>query len=197
MEANSSYYLIPRLFSIIDYRALTNEAELLYAYVKEQKVYQPDIKNRGGMPARKLKSVGGGRVQTSLYHSQELIDYMSQKTNSKITQSGKRGTFSYYTEVGDFLDTHRDRNICDLTLITCLINDLDSHSGSGTLYLYDKRIEENIHSIYQDRMWGYKTIFLQAGESILIKGGVLPHGVNPLLQNGMRCISAMCFTTVS
>ena len=106
------------------------------------------------------------------------------------------GTYSYYTEANDFLDIHKDIYTCDMTLITCLHSNIRKESASGCLYLYTQRQPESLASLYQNRTWGYETIHLEPGDSILIKGGILPHGLNPIKAGDYRIISALCYRVV-
>ena len=149
-------------------------------------------RKEAGRPKRKLKTSPGGVLQDSIYQSPRLINYLEKITGYSIIPTGQRGTYSFYLEEEDFLDIHRDINSCDLTLITCLKSNI-KNSSSGSLYLFTGRKNDTMSSLYRNRNWGYETIQLRVGQSILIEGGILPHGVNPLERGDQRIISALCF----
>ncbi|HEA22354.1 hypothetical protein LCGC14_0757310 [marine sediment metagenome] len=115
----------------------------------------------------------------------------------EIVPSGERGTNTFYDRENDYLDIHRDIDKCDLTLITCLYSALPPNSANGLLYLYLERQNEDLSSIYADRFWGYRTIALKPGQSILLQGGLVPNGINPMQANHRRIISALCYKRIS
>ena len=114
-----------------------------------------------------------------------------------IVPSGERGTYTFYAEENDYLDIHRDVDYCDLTLITCLHSTLPQNDAHGLLNIYCERSDESLASIYNDRFWGYRSLSLRPGQSILLQGGIVPHAVNPMRANHHRIISALCFKRIS
>ena len=191
------YYIFDQLFDSTLVNLLQKEANQLYIHAKENIVKTTEHAERGGMPKRKFKSVGGGDIQNKIYNSIRLSNFLSEYTGMNVIPSGERGTYSYYLQNNDFLDLHRDVDDCDLTLITCIHSNVNNTQSSGALYLYTKRASEKIESIYNDKLWGYETIHLKQGQSIFIKGGIVPHGVNPMSKNDNRIISVLCFKNIN
>lgn len=193
MEPPTSYFLLPALFSPAALDLLVTETNRLYPQAEKQLVTSPSPKERGGQPARKYRSVGGGEIQTGFYNSAALLKKLETATQLELAPTGMRGTYSYYEEENDFLDIHRDIYTCDMTLITCIQSNISENNPSGSLYIYPGRTRDPIRSLYNDRFTGYYTVFLKPGDSVLIKGGILPHGVNPLARGSYRVISALCY----
>ncbi len=194
LSQTKGYYLFDQLFDSTLFRRIAQEGLEKLSQAEAQLLSQEYAwKERGGRPKRKLKSAPGGSVQDTIYQSKSLLQALQQTTGYTITPTGERGTYSYYTEPNDFLDIHRDINTCDLTLITCLHSSISEVSSSGLLYLYTQRPHDPLQAICRDRLWGYETVQLVTGQSILIEGGIVPHGVNPLQENDQRIISALCY----
>lgn len=196
-QKSKPYHFFDNLFDKELLRKFANEPLSLYKSAKQHIVYNGEIAERGGVPSRKFRSVGGGQVQSAIYSSKKLVTHISDRTGMKIEQSGHKGTYTFYTEQDDYLDIHRDADYCDLTLITCLHSTIPENSPYGLLYLYIDRQEESLQSIYRDRLWGYNSIFLKPGQSILLQGGIVPHAVNPIKENYQRIISALCYKKIS
>jgi len=190
------YYLFDNLFDDSLFRSFAHEPLQLYENAKQHVVNDGKIEERGGTPKRKFRSVGGGPVQNAIYASKKLLSYISDQTGMHIEPSGQRGTYTFYAEENDYLDIHRDVDQCDLTLITCLHSTIPQNSANGLLYLYSERLKESLTSIYSDRSWGYRSIGLKPGQSILLQGGIVPHGVNPIKANHQRIISALCYKRI-
>ncbi len=187
------YYTIDRLFDPILLSSLTEEATAHYELSLPNVLHESSIKERGGKPRRKYRSAEGGSVQASLYHAKALSQYLEELLGEPVTRSGEAGSFSYYCEEGDHLDIHRDIEVCDLTLITALKSNIPAHSSGGTLNIFTGRTQNRIDAIYQNPTFGYESIALQKGQSVLLRGGIAPHAVNPLLLGEQRIISALCF----
>ncbi|MDT7828137.1 hypothetical protein RQM65_05590 [Pricia sp. S334] len=191
------YFLFDRLFENALFDSFAQEALQLYRKSKKHIVADGEITERGGTPKRKFRAVGGGPVQNAIYASQKLLSHLCDRTEMHIVPSGERGTYTFYAEENDYLDIHRDVDYCDLTLITCLHSTLPKNHAHGLLNLYCERSNESLASIYKDRFWGYQSVFLRPGQSILLQGGIVPHGVNPMQANHHRIISALCFKRIS
>ncbi len=190
------YYLFDNLFDDALFHRFAQEPIQLYGQARHHVITEGEIAERGGTPKRKFRSVGGGPVQNAIYASKNLLSHISDQTGMQIAPSGQRGTYTFYAEENDYLDIHRDVDQCDLTLITCLYSTIPQNSANGLLYLYSERLNENLSSIYKDRYWGYRSICLKPGQSILLQGGIVPHGVNPIKANHLRIISALCYKRI-
>ncbi len=194
VSQSTGYFLLDQLFDAPLLWRLTQESlEQLSRAGSHQCSREHAPEERGGKPRRKLTSAPGGPVQDAIYQSSTLLRKLEQTTGYSMVPTGTRGTYSYYTAENDFLDIHRDINTCDLTLISCLHSTIREASPSGLLYLYTPRQQESLRTIYQDRFWGYETVQLIPGQSILIEGGIVPHGVNPIQGSDQRIISALCY----
>lgn len=191
------YYLFDQLFDDALLHRFSQEPAQLFDRARQHIVSEGYIAERGGTPKRKFRSVGGGPVQNAIYASNKLLSHLSDRTGMQIEPSGQRGTYTFYAEENDYLDIHRDVDECDLTLITCLHSTIPQNSAHGLLYLYPERRSESLSSIYKDRFWGYRSICLKPGQSILLQGGIVPHGVNPIKANQRRIISALCYKRIS
>lgn len=175
------------------FSSLTEEASAKYKQSLPNVVHESLMEERGGKPRRKYRSAEGGKVQASVYHADALSRYLEGLLGEPVTRSGEAGSFSYYCEEGDHLDIHRDIEVCDLTLITVLKSNIPEHSSGGTLNIFTGRTQDRIDAIYQNPTFGYESVALQEGQSVLLRGGIAPHAVNPLLPGEQRIISALCF----
>jgi hypothetical protein len=170
------------------------EAQAAYAESTRQENTDGDgAEGRGGMPPRALQSAGGGGVQDALYAAPGLHALLSAHCGARIVPSGNRGSYSYYVQPGDFLDTHLDVDTCDVTLITVLHDDTDPRDRAGGLAVYPGMLGAPLSEIRAAPERGMALIKARPGQSILLLGGLLPHRVEPLGAAGQRVISALCF----
>lgn len=152
-----------------------------------------DEEGRGGTPARALRTAGGGPTQDALYGSPWLHAVLSEQCGLPVVPSGNRGSYSYYVQPGDFLDTHLDIDTCDVTLITVLYDDIDPADPAGGLAVYPGAFGAPLSSIRGAPEQGVALVKARPGQSIVILGGLVPHRVVPLGARGQRVISALCF----
>ena len=173
--------------------ALAYEARAAYAESTRQERADGDgAEGRGGMPPRALQSAGGGTVQDALYAAPGLHALLSAHCGAQVMPSGNRGSYSYYVQPGDFLDTHLDVDSCDVTLITVLHDDTDPRDPGGGLAVYPGMLGAPLSGIRAAPARGMALIKARPGQSILLLGGLVPHRVEPL-GAGQRVISALCF----
>jgi hypothetical protein len=156
-----------------------------------------DEEGRGGTPARALQTAAGGPVQDELYASPGLHAILSEQCGVPIVPSGNRGSYSYYVQPGDFLDTHLDIDTCDVTLITVVYDDIDANDAAGALAVYPGAFGASLSTIRAAPGRGVAYVKARPGESIVILGGLVPHRVVPLGARGQRVISALCFEAVA
>jgi hypothetical protein len=145
---------------------------------------------RGGMPGRSFFSVNGGRVQTHLFGSPALHDFVSTRVGRAARPLGARGTFSIYTG-GAHLDVHRDIPGCDLALITCLY-DSQSDDADAALEVWAEDVHTPLAQLAASERQPTR-VPLAVGQSLLLHGGVLPHRVRKLERDRLRVVSLMCF----
>ena len=151
-----------------------------------------DADGRGGLPRRALQTAGGGAAQDALYASPWLHAFLTSQCGLPIVPSGNRGSYSYYVEPGDHLDTHLDIDTCDVTLITVLQDDTDPGASRGGSPVYPARLGL-AQPDPRGARGGHRARQGAPGQSIVILGGLVPHRVVPLGARGQRVISALCF----
>jgi hypothetical protein len=149
--------------------------------------------HRGGMPARAFRTAHGGPVQDALYHASWLAPLLGELAGLRVTPTGERGTYNYYTRPGDFLALHRDIRRCDLTLIVGLVAHDPLATGGGTLRAYPEAWSLPIQTVRRDGSLATVDVGLGEGEALLLLGGVVPHTLRPIGSGQRRVVSIMCF----
>ena len=132
-------------------------------------------------------------MQDALYASPWLHAFLSSQCGLPIVPSGNRGSYSYYVQPGDFLDTHLDIDTCDVTLITVLQDETNPRERAGGLAVYPHQLGAPLSRIRAAPEAGMSLVKARPGQSIVILGGLVPHRVEPLGPTGQRTISALCF----
>jgi hypothetical protein len=148
---------------------------------------------RGGSPARRFLSVPGGEVQRALYWAPWVGRLLRTLTGMTIEPSGGRGTYTYYARPGDFLALHRDVDTCEIAMITCLADTVDSGQAGGLLTLYPTRLFEPLSSIRSAPHRGAVTVRLSPGQTIVMCGGLVPHCIGPVAAGQVRIVSVLCY----
>lgn len=149
--------------------------------------------HRGGAPCRRFLTGEGGEVQRAFYHSDWLINFLRSVTTAFLHPTGAYGTFSYYSRTGDFLDIHRDILTCDVAVITCLANNFETGRNGGKLRLYPSRTQEFLSEIRAEPEKGASEIQLEAGQTLVMYGGIVPHELLPVAENQSRIVSVLCY----
>lgn len=150
---------------------------------------------RGATPSRELANGPGGPEQDAFYHHAPLHDWLFHRTGVRVRPTSARGTYSYYTRPGDYLDLHVDIVACDVTLITVLHDDTPVDDVGGGLALYGAHADVPLSVIHAERPAPTALIVAPAGQSIVLLGGLVPHRVLPV-TGGSRVISALCFEAI-
>ena len=148
---------------------------------------------RGGAPRRKFLSSAGGELQRGFYHADWLIKFLRDLTTPFLHPTGQYGTYSYYARYGDFLEVHRDIAACDVAVITCLENTFGADKSGGKLCLYPSRTKELLSEIRRAPDAGAEKIFLEAGQTLVMYGGIIPHALLPVAENQTRIVSVLCY----
>lgn len=148
---------------------------------------------RGGMPARRYLTAHGGPLQDALYAAPWLQRMLLELTGLELRPTGARGTFNYYVRPGDHLALHRDVRRCDLAMIAGLLADDPCRTGGGRLRLYPGRLDEPLSAIRATPALGAHEISLDAGQTLLLLGGLVPHTLLPTGDGQRRVVSIMCF----
>jgi hypothetical protein len=82
------------------------------------------------------------------------------------------GSWSYYRRAGHYLGLHRDVAVCDVAMITCVVN----HGGSppdGVLRLWPTRVRESPEQIRRDSR-GAVDVRVRPGETVILLAGWSP-----------------------
>jgi hypothetical protein len=154
----------------------------------------PDEDLQRGSPARYLESAPGGSRLCALYHAPQLTGLLRRLTGLEWERSGERAAFSYYRREGHHLDLHRDIDICDLAVITCIHESGAPREGlSGALCLWPSRTDARLSSIRGDQVRGRVPVRLAPGECIILLGGLVPHCLQPLRSGHVRIVAPLCF----
>jgi hypothetical protein len=195
--------------------ALASEALSHHAGAAVQEVCCPgDEFERRGDPDRWLESATGGPLLQEFYNSQKVGSALIELTGVRWKTAGGAGTFSYYRRAGHHLGLHRDLELCDLAVITCVYDDAPRLFGgpaepaprlfggpaepapreasSGVLCLYPSRTSETLEAIRADDH-GAMHIRLAPGQSLVLLGGVIPHRLLPMKPGHTRIVAPLCY----
>lgn len=148
---------------------------------------------RGGRPARRFLTAPAGSTQAAAYAAPDLLTFLSGLAGTRLEPTGDAGTYSYYVRPGDFLALHRDIETCDLAVITCLRDTLDSRRTDGALCLYPERSHEPMSRIRATPARGVVAIRLGPGQTLAMLGGVVPHALLPVAPGQERIVSIVCY----
>ena len=186
--------VVPGLPDPYTCQALAFEAYAAYAHATRQERDEDDgVEGRGGTPSRALLTAPGDAVQDALYAAPWLSAFLSEQCGVRVGPTGNRGSYSYYVQPGDFLGAHLDVDSCDVTLITVLHDSTPADDAAGGLAVYRDEFGAPLSRIRANPTAGAAIVKAQAGESIVLLGGLVPHRVIPIRDGGQRIISALCF----
>ncbi len=151
-----------------------------------------DEEFRGGKPARCLFSAPGGEFQDAIYRAPWMLDFLGKASGTPVVPTGARGTYSFYIRPTHHLALHRDVPTCDLAVITCLCDGPRRDGVGGALGLYPGRLFEPLSAIRADPERGLVQLRLLPGQTIVMFGGIVPHLVQPVIQDQARIVSVLC-----
>lgn len=149
---------------------------------------------RGGNPKRRLLTAPGGPVQQAWYHSAGLRRELEHIAGLPLRPTGGGGTYSYYVRPGDHISIHLDIVTCDFTVITCLWHTA-GEGNAGHLVFWPDRRAEPLTSLRAGPAPGAELLRLEAGQSAVVFGGLIPHAVLPVRGAQQRVVSLLCFQT--
>jgi hypothetical protein len=179
------------------FNALLSESLHAYTSATHQESWNGDgEEGRGGKPPRRLLTSQAGPVQDAMYAAPAFHDFLSAVCGLPIVPSGNRGSYSYYSRPGDFLELHRDIETCDVAVITALHDNSDPTDPGGALMLYPGRLGEPLSAIRARPHDGAQLVKLTPGQTIVMFGGLVPHRVLPVVAGQVRIISVLCFRAV-
>jgi len=193
LMGQGGYAVLPDLLEPGRLQDLLEEAVRCSSQAQETWTAHSDAEEeRGGNPARRFLTAAGGSLQTALYLSAGMREMLSGIARLPVVPTGEGGTFIYYVRPGDFLTIHRDIVTCDLAVITCLHDDGGNGSG-GKLCLYPERLLEPLSAIRAEPAKSARLLRLQPGRTLVLFGGVVPHGVLPVEPGQSRLVSVLCY----
>jgi hypothetical protein len=148
---------------------------------------------RGGNPARRFISAGGGNEQAVFFHASETTRLLTDICNGPVRPTGERGTYTYYARSGDHLALHRDVETCDVAVVTCLLDRHRNGSSGGLTCYYTERQHEPLSRIRATPRAGAASVRLPVGSTMVMFGGLIPHLITPLAPGELRIVSILCF----
>jgi hypothetical protein len=148
---------------------------------------------RGGNPARRFVSAGGGEEQAAFYHNPETARFLAHISTCRVRPTGEQGTYTYYARPGDHLALHRDIETCDMAVVTCLLECHCKGSTGGVTRFYPARQHELLSQIRATPDVGAVNVRLQVGHTMVMFGGLVPHLIEPLGLGELRIVSILCF----
>ena len=170
----------------------TLSADALHAHTDalEARVDASQAMRDRGNPERWLESAPGGPALDEFATSPAVLAVLRRATGVTWELAGP-GSWSYYRHPGHHLGLHRDLAVCDLAVITCVVND-GGGKLSGALRLWPTRASEPLEALRGDSRGG-RDLHLTAGDTVLLLGGVVPHCVLPLEAGHVRIVAPICY----
>jgi hypothetical protein len=174
-------------------RLLAESRLCLHGAVVTAVATSDDEELRGGSPARRFISAGGAGEQTAFYRHPETSRFLAGICNAPVHPTGESGTYTYYARTGDHLALHRDIEMCDIAVITCLLDRHREGSTGGLTRYYPTRQYEKLSRIRSTPDDGAVTVRLPVGGTLVMFGGIVPHLIEPLAPGDLRVVSILCF----
>ena len=149
------------------------------------------VEDRGGSPARALRSSPCGQAHRRLFASGPLSEAISEICGVAVQSTGV-GTYHYYEREGDFFALHRDYVGCDIAVIVCLSQRV-TERPRGELLVYPNFFREPLSRVRAAGMAGSLAIPLAPGDAAILLGGQLPHEVAPVVAAQDRLVAVNCY----
>jgi hypothetical protein len=146
---------------------------------------------RGGSPARALRSLPCGQVHRALHASSQLVDAIGEICGVAVTSTGV-GTYHFYEREGDFFALHRDFVGCDVAVITCISQRTTEHP-MGELLVYPNLFHQGLSQVCAAGKAMSVSIPLVPGDTAILLGGLLPHEVTPVAAGQDRVVAVNCY----
>lgn len=169
--------------------ALVSDAEQAHRHAVEARVEMHRLGERGA-PDRWLESAPGGPALEQFACSAVVLDTLARATGVAWQPAGP-GTWSYYRREGHHLGIHRDLAVCDLAVITCVL-DQGGHGQAGLLRVWPARARESLDDIRRNPQDACH-VRIRAGETVLLLGGIVPHQVLPVGPRQVRIVAPLCY----
>lgn len=178
-----------RILDTAGLATLVRDAGEAHPHAAEARVASPTPGGRGD-PDRWLESAPGGPALDRFAGSAAVLDALTRATGVTWRPAGP-GSWSYYRSEGHHLGVHRDLAVCDLAVITCVVDE-GGRDGEGLLRLWPSRAREPLDDIRADPREA-RHVRLRAGETVLLLGGIVPHQVLPLGPAQLRIVAPLCY----
>ena len=173
-----------------DLGALVRDATDAHAGAVEARVADRATDARGD-PDRWLETAPGGPALEELVRSDGVFDALVRATGVGWRPAGP-GSWSYYRHPGHHLGLHRDLAVCDVAVITCVVDEGGDGKGGGLLRLWPTRARSSLDEIRSDPS-GAREVRLRPGETVLLLGGFVAHQVLPLGPGHVRIVAPLCY----
>jgi hypothetical protein len=144
---------------------------------------------RGGEPSRDIVGMSAGSIQYTILGSTAIAEAVSQVCGFQVRCAGA-GSYSWYVEPGDHLGLHRDIISCDVAVITCLEKTGPAAGALGMLCVYPDYLWAPLRDVRRE---GMMAVPMEAGDTAVLAGGVVPHEVMPSVRGQRRVVSIVCF----
>ena len=192
LAADGGFVVLPEWMSKYTLKILATEANAMRAKAKRFLVMNSDgSEGRGGAPARAFRSTDGGDIHWRIHSSSRVTGALGRLCNTSVQPTGA-GIYTYYDQAGDFLGLHRDEEGCDVALITCLTSN-DTSRLAGGLHVYPEYIGKPLSKLHANRKLSGVAVTLERGDTAVLLGGIVPHGVTALLPGQERIVAINCY----
>jgi hypothetical protein len=179
-----------RVLGAADLAALVGDALAARPYAAEARVEARPSDERGD-PDRWLDSAPGGPTLQAFVESDRVIRVLARATGIIWRPAGP-ASWSFYQRTGHHLGLHRDLAICDLAVITCVMDERPDGSDGGILRVWPTRLRATLNEIREDPSGAYD-LHLASGETLLLLGGFLAHRLLPLGSGQVRVVAPACY----
>jgi hypothetical protein len=175
--------------------AMRVEAHACGLAAETARILEPrDEDTRRGDPDRWLDWAPGGPALQAFFLAPHVLETLERITGLPWMPSGQQGSYSYYRRPGQYLGLHRDVDVCDLAIITCVDERLPPSPGSsGLLCLYPDRTRERLSDIRTTPNEGPVLLRLEPGSSLILLGGMIPHWLMPVAAGHVRIVAPLCY----
>jgi hypothetical protein len=178
-----------RVLDPVSLQTLADDALAAHAHAEEARVEDTRGRARGD-PDRWLESATAGDALDRFTRSEELLSVLREETGVAWVPAGP-GTWSYYRRAGHHLGLHRDIAVCDLAVITCVVDE-GGTGDSGLLRTWPGRVRDPLDAVRRDPR-GHVDVRARAGDTILLLGGLVAHQVLPLADGHLRVVAPVCY----
>ena len=191
---NGGYVVLEDLLSPDLHQVLLREAWSQWPHRIREEVENADTEERrGGCPPRRFATAPGEQHLDSLYQAAWIQEMLQDLTQLRLSPSGERGQYIFYTETGDYISMHRDIVSCEVVMISCLYDSQPHEQQGGTFFFYPNRQEEPLSSIRKSPEKDCFGIKLGIGQTLVLFGEKIPHGTIPIVHDQTRVVSTLCF----